>query len=387
MRNFEFLSPTKIIFGKETHKQVGSVIRSYGYKKVLIHYGMQHIKKTGLYDQVVESLNEAGIQSVELGGVQPNPVLSTVRKGIDLCRQENVDFILAVGGGSVIDSAKAIGMGVPYTGDVWDFFEGKAPEKTVPLGVILTIAAAGSETSKNTVITNEETLTKRGAAFDCNRPVFAIMNPELTYTLPAYQTACGVVDIMAHVMERYFSTERNVELTDRLCEGVLKTVISNAHTVLNEPNNYEARAEIMFSGSLAHNGYLGLGRTEEWVAHRMGHEISAFYGATHGETLAIMFPAWMKYVYKHDTPMFAKFFNRVFDVEYDFFRPENTVLRGIERLEDFYKSLGLKTRLRELNVDPSLFPEMAKKANSRGKLGNILKLEDEDLVKIYELAY
>ena len=291
MRNFEFLSPTKIIFGKNTHEQVGEVIRSYGYKKVLIHYGKGHIKRTGLYDNIVESLGQAGIQTAELGGVQPNPVLSTVRKGIELGRKENVDFILAVGGGSVIDSSKAIGMGIPYKGDVWDFYTDKTPAKTVPIGVILTIAAAGSETSKNTVITNEDGLIKRGAAFECNRPVFAIMNPELTYTLPPYQTACGVVDIMAHVMERYFSAERNVELTDRLCEGVLKTCISNAQTVMNEPENYNARAEIMFAGSLAHNGYLGLGRTEEWVSHRMGHEITAFYGATHGETLSVMFPA------------------------------------------------------------------------------------------------
>lgn len=387
MRNFEFLSPTKIIFGKGTYLNVGEVIRSYGYKKVLIHYGQSHIKKTGLYDEIVDSLNKAGINMVELGGVQPNPVISTVRKGIELARNENVDFILAVGGGSVIDSAKAIGMGIPYSGDVWDFYTDKTPEKTVPLGVILTIAAAGSETSKNTVITNEELLIKRGAAFECNRPVFAIMNPELTYTLPPYQTACGVVDIMAHVMERYFSVERNVELTDRLCESVLKTCISNAQTVLNEPDNYDARAEIMFAGSLAHNGYLGLGRTEEWVSHRMGHEITALYGATHGETLSIMFPAWMKYIYKKDVALFAKFFNRVFDVEFDFFNPENTVLRGIARLEDFYTSLGLKVRLRDLNVDKNKFQEMAKKANARGKLGNIVKLEDEDLVRIYELAY
>lgn len=387
MRNFEFVSPTKIIFGKETHKQVGTIVQSYGYKKVLIHYGKSHIKKTGLLDQVTEALREAGIQTVELGGVQPNPVLSTVRKGIELCRNENVDFILAVGGGSVIDSAKAIGMGVPYDGDVWDFYNGVEPKRTIPLGVILTIAAAGSETSKNTVITNEDGLIKRGAAFDVNRPVFAIMNPELTFTLPPYQTACGIVDIMAHVMERYFSVERNVELTDRLCESVLKTVISNASTAMEKPDDYNARAEIMFAGSLAHNGYLGLGRTEEWVAHRMGHEVSAYYNATHGETLAIMFPAWIKYVYQYDTALFAKFFNRVFDVEYDFFQPEKTILKGITKLEQFYLSLGLKIRLRDLNVDKNQFSEMAKKANARGKLGNLYKLEDQDLVNIYEIAY
>ncbi len=387
MLNFEFSSPTKIIFGKDTHKDIGMVIQSYGFKKVLIHYGKGHIKTTGLYTDVIESLKSRGVNYTELGGVQPNPVISTVREGVRLCKKESVDFILAVGGGSVIDSAKTIAMGTLYENDVWDLFSGQTPKKALPVGVILTIAAAGSETSKNTVITNEEGLIKRGAAFECLRPVFAVLNPELTFTLPPFQTACGIADIMAHVMERYFSVEKNVELTDRLCEGLLKTVLLNAPMVMENPYNYNARAEIMWSGALAHNGLMGTGRTEEWAAHRMGHEISALYGSTHGETLAAMFPAWMKYVYEKDVVLFAKFFNRVFNIDYDFFNPEKTVITGIECLEKFFVSLGLKTRLKNFGVEKEKFTQMAQKANSRGNLGTIYKLMDEDIVNIYELAY
>lgn len=386
MINFSYDNATKIIFGKDTENEVGNEAKKYG-KKVLLHYGGGSIKESGLYDRVINSLKDAGIEIFELGGVKPNPRLSLVYEGIDICRKNNIDFILAVGGGSVIDSAKAIGIGVTYNGDVWDFYTGKASvNATIPVGVILTIPAAGSESSTGSVITNEDGWYKRAVGSDLMRPVFAILNPELTYTLPPYQTAAGAADMMAHIFERYFTNEPNVDLTDRLSEATLRTIIKNVPIVLQEPENYEARAEIMWAGTIAHNGILGTGRTEDWGTHDMEHEISGIYDITHGAGLAILFPAWMKYVYKQDVNRFVQFASRVWDVEIDMNNLERTALEGIERTKNFFKKMGMPVSLTEANVPSDRFEEMASKGTENGPLGNFVKLHKEDIVNIFNLA-
>lgn len=386
MNNFEFCCPTKIIFGRNTEGRVGTEAGKFG-KKVMLHYGGGSIKKSGLYDRVTASLKEAGLEFVELSGVKPNPGLGLVREGIRFCRESGVDFILAVGGGSVIDSAKAISMGLHYGGDVWDFFSGKAAVKEVtPLGVVLTIPAAGSEASNGTVITNEEGWYKRPYGDQLLRPGFAIMNPELTYTLPAYQTACGAADIMAHVMERYFTNAADVDLTDRLCEAVLKTVIKNTPIALKEPNNYAARAEIMWASTLAHNDLLGTGRKEDWASHNIEHELSGIYDVAHGAGLAVVFPAWMEYVYRHDIERFAQFAVRVWEVDYAFENPEETALEGIKRMKRFFTEIGLPVSLKELSIPGDRLEEMAEKATEAGTLGNFAKLGKADVLSILLLA-
>jgi len=388
VENFRFLSPTEIIFGRGTENQVGEQVRKYA-QKVLFHYGGGSIKRTGLYARVMASLAQQGIEIVELGGVQPNPRLSLVREGIELCRREGITFILAIGGGSVIDSAKAIGVGVPYDGDVWDFYAGKAvPQATIPVGVVLTIAAAGSEASKSSVITNEDGWFKRGINYDVIRPVFAIMNPELTFTLPPYQTACGVADIMAHVMERYFSPTPDIELLDRLCEATLKAVISSAYRVMDNPADYNARAQIMRAGTIAHNDLLSTGRIGDWASHQMEHEISAMYDLAHGAGLAIIFPAWMKYVYKQHLDRFVQFANRVWDVEVNFAHPEVTALEGIRRLERFFTDIGLPTRLSHADIGSEHLDEMAAKCRMTNgdSVGQLVKLTRRDVLEIYKLA-
>lgn len=388
MEAFTFLSPTKIIFGRGTENQVGAETRKHA-KKALLHYGGGSIKKTGLYDRVTKSLKDAGVDFVELSGVKPNPRLSLVHEGIQLCREKKIDFILAVGGGSVIDSAKAIALGVPYSGDVWDFFEEKAvPETSLPVGVILTLPASGSEASKSCVITNENGWLKRGLNTEVNRPVFAIMNPELTFTLPPYQTACGAVDIMAHVMERYFTNVRHADYTDRLCEATLKTIIKHVPIALDEPENYDARAEIMWAGTLAHNDLVGTGRIGDWASHMIEHELSAIYDIAHGAGLAVVFPAWMKYVYRHDIQRFVQFATRVWNVEQDFADPERTALEGIRRTEEFFRSIGLSTHLGELGIPDDRFSEMAEKCKKTdgSTVGNFVKLNKGDIVNILNLA-
>lgn len=386
MNNFTYDNKTKIIFGRGTENKVGTETKKFG-SRVLLHYGGGSIKKSGLYDKVVNSLKEEGISFVELGGVQPNPRLSLVREGIRLCRENNIDFILAVGGGSVIDSAKAIGAGVPYEGDVWDFYTGKARiEKTLPVGVVLTIPAAGSEASSGSVITNEDGWYKRGAGAIIMRPVFAIMNPEFTFTLPPYQTACGVADMMAHIMERYFTNVQDVELTDRLCEATLKTIINNAAIAIGEPDNYAARSEIMWAGTIAHNGLLDTGRIGDWASHDIEHEISAIYDIAHGAGLAIVFPAWMKYVYKHDVNRFVQFAVRVWGVEPDFKDIEKTALEGIERMKDFFRDIGLPVALGDADIPDDRLEEMAQKGTEDGPLGNFVKFEKEDVLNILKLA-
>ncbi len=388
MENFEFLSPTKIIFGRGTEQQVGAETKRQA-NRVLLHYGGGTIKRTGLYDRVVDSLHAAGLELVELGGVQPNPRLSLVHEGVRLCREQKVDFILAVGGGSVIDSAKAIALGVPYEGDVWDFFAGEAePGERVPVGVVLTIPAAGSEASKSAVITNEDGWLKRGLNHELNRPVFAIMNPELTFTLPPYQTACGAADIMAHVMERYFTNVEHVDYTDRLCEATLKTVIQNVPLVLQSPENYAARAEIMWASTLAHNDLLSTGRIGDWASHQIEHELSGIYDVAHGAGLAVVFPAWMRYVYKHDVQRFVQFAVRVWNAEQSFRDPEATALEGIRRMEEFFQSIGLPTTLEKLGVPEDRLEEMAAKCKKPNgdTVGMFVKLTQQDVLEILRLA-
>ena len=386
MENFTFRNATKIIFGKDTESQVGIEAARYG-NKILLHYGGGSIKKYGLYDRILKSLKDAGLEIIELGGVQPNPRLGLVKRGIDICRKEKIDFILAVGGGSAIDSAKAIAAGVPYTGDVWDFFARKAEvKKVMPLGVVLTIPASGSEASSSLVITNEEGLYKRAFSSELLRPGFAVLNPEITYTLPPYQTACGVSDIMAHIMERYFTTVKDVELTDRLCEATLKTVINNTPMVLKEPENYGARAEIMWAGTIAHNDLLSTGRISDWGSHAIELEISGIYDIPHGAGLAVVFPAWMKYVYKKDLKRFARFAVRVWNEEPDFNDIEKTALAGIKRLEGFFKEIGLPTTLKEANVPYDRLEEMARKCTEGRSVGNFVKLSKDDVLAILMLA-
>ena len=386
MQNFVFDNKTKIIFGKGQEQLVGQESVGYG-KKLLLHYGGGSIKTSGLYDTVVNSLHEQDIEIFELGGVKPNPRVSLVRNGVALCKEHNIDFILAVGGGSVIDSAKAIAAGANYDGDVWDFFTGEAAvTDCLPIGVVLTIPAAGSESSAGTVITNEQGWYKRATGHLSMRPQFAILNPVLTYTLPSYQTACGITDMIAHILERYFTNEMNVEVTDRLCEATLRTIINNAHTVLEEPTNYEARAEIMWSGTIAHNDFLNTGRIGDWGSHDIEHELSGIYDIAHGAGLAIIFPAWMKYVYKHDINRFVQFANRVWDVEIDLNNLEKTALAGIKKTEQFFSSIGMPVTLKEADIGEEHFEEMAKKATERGPLGNFIKLHEADVYEIYQLA-
>ena len=388
MNNFTYYNATRIIFGRKTEYQVGSEVKKYE-DKILLHYGGGSIKKYGLYDRVVNSLNEHGIQYIELAGVQPNPRVSLVRSGIQICREYNISFILAVGGGSVIDSAKAIAAGVPYNGDVWDFYSGKAQIKEcLPVGVVLTIPAAGSESSTSSVLTNEDGWIKKGTGSELIRPVFAIMNPELSFTLPAYQTACGAADIMAHVMERYFTNTLDVDFTDRLWEATLKTVINNVPIAIKNPEDYAARAEVMWAGSIAHNGLLGTGREEDWASHRIEHELSAIYDVAHGAGLAVIFPAWMKYVYKHNIPRFVQFAVRVWNVENDFQNPEKTALMGIEKTKEFFASIGLPVSLKQMGIGDDRLEEMADKCtNGDTKTqGGLVKLKKKDIIQIYKMA-
>ena len=386
MQNFTFQNTTKIVFGKDTEKEIGDYTAQHG-SKVLLHYGGGSIKEYGTYDKVVKSLERADVEYVELGGVEPNPKLSLVKEGIKLAREENVDFILAVGGGSVIDSAKAISVGYFYDGDVWDFFTRKAKiTEALPVGVVLTIPAAGSESSNGAVVTKMDGMYKRDIGSELIRPQFAIMNPELTFTLPDYQTACGAVDIMAHIMERYFTNTKNVEFTDRLSESTLKTIIKNVPRVLEDNEDYAARAEIMWAGTIAHNDLLGTGREEDWSSHGMEHELSGIYDVAHGAGLAVVFPAWMNYVYQHDLERFAQFAVRVWDIDPDFKDLEWTARQGIKKTREFFSSIGMPVTLEELDIPAERLEEMAEKATENGAIGNFVNLDTEDVLNIYKSA-
>jgi len=388
MKDFSFYSPIRIIFGKDSEENVGKETKKYG-EKVLLHYGGGSIKKTGLYDKVIRSLHKENIEVIELGGVKPNPRLSMVREGIDLCRKEKIEFILAVGGGSAIDSAKTIAAGALYDGDVWDFFTGRKTsiKKAIPLGVVLTIPAAGSEVSPDMVITNEDGWYKKaGIGSDHLFSKFSILNPEITFTLSAKQTVIGVADILAHIYERYFTQVKNAELTDRLAEAAMKTVINNARLILRNLQDYNARAEIMWSGSIAHNNLLATGKTADWSSHMIEHELSAIYDIPHGEGLAIIFPAWMKYVYRSNIERFAQFALRVWNVDIDLNDLEKTALEGITRMEAYYREIGLPVRLKEIDIDDGRFDEMASKCVEDGPIGQFRKLKKDDIMEIYQLA-
>ena len=388
MDNFIFQNPTKIIFGKGTENEVGKEVSKYS-KKILLHYGGGSIKKTGLYERETTSLKGVGVEYLELSGVKPNPRLNLVREGIRICRENNVDFILAVGGGSVIDSSKAIAMGTVYEGDVWDFYTGKAlPKAALPLGTVLTIPAAGSESSSSSVITNEEGWYKRGVGSDLIYPRFSILNPELTYTLPKYQVACGAADILAHLMERYFTNTKSVELIDRLIESTMKTIINNVPLVIKDSDNYDAWAQVMWAGTIAHNNILSTGRVGDWGSHDIEHELSGIYDVAHGAGLAVVFPAWMKYVYKYDLDRFIQFAVRVWNTEQDYFNPEETALKGIKKLEEFFKSIGLPITLEGLGIKDDRLEEMADKAtdSDQSTLGNFVKLTKKDVYNILKLA-
>lgn len=387
MDNFTFYAPTYFDFGKGAEEHVGNLVRRFGGNKVLLHYGGGSIKKSGLYDTVKNCLEREALEVVELGGVKPNPRSGLVYEGIDLCKKENVDFVLAVGGGSTIDSSKAIAAGACYEGDFWDFYSGKAKiEKALPVGTILTIAAAGSEGSMNTVITKEETGIKTGAASEALRPKFSILNPALTCTLPPYQTAAGATDIMIHVCERYFSNTAEVEVTDRLCEALLKTMIHEAPRVIENPDCYEARANIMWAGMLAHNNVCGVGRVQDWASHHIEHELSALYDVTHGAGLAVIAPAWMRYVRTINPHKLAQFAERVWDIEPQA-TEEETALKGIEAFERFLKELGMPLTFEEIGADEADAAQMTEKLlRSKKTEGNYVKLAADDVMKIYHYA-
>ena len=388
MFDFNYLAPTKVVFGKNTEEKVADLVKEFGGSKLLIHYGGGSVIRSGLLKKVTDKLDEAGISYVTLGGAVPNPHLSLVYEGIELCKKEKVDFLLAVGGGSAIDSAKAIGYGLANEGDVWDFYDYKRKAKgCCPLGVILTLAATGSEMSDSSVITKEEGLIKRGYSSDYSRPRFAILNPELTMTLPDYQTACGCTDIMMHTMERYFTNGGNMEITDALAEGLLRTVKRNAIILRDDPKNYDARAEVMWAGSLSHNGLTGCGNDGgDWMTHKLEHELGGLYDVAHGAGLAAIWGSWARYVYKNCLHRFKRFALNVMDVE-DKGSDEEIALRGIEAMEDFYRSINMPTNLRELGVNPTQdeLMTMAQKCaiGVGGSKGSARVLYEKDMLAIY----
>ncbi len=390
MLNFQFHTPTKIFFGKDTHKQVGEIIKQYGFKKILLHYGGGSIKKIGLYDQVVDSLNNSGIEFVELGGVEPNPKLSLVRKGVQICKEEKVDMVLAAGGGSAIDSAKVIAVSALSEHDPWDFVSKKVtPTQALPVGTILTLAASGSEMSSSAVITNEDGELKRGFNSEFNRPLFSIMNPELTYSVNKFHTGCGIVDIMMHTIERYFTKTKNVDLADQLAEGLLRSVIRAGEIAINNPEDYEARATLMWAGSLSHNDLMGAGRDYFMTCHQLEHEISGIYDfVAHGAGLAIVFPAWAKYMYKHNLERFCQYAVRVWNIEMNFDNPEETAMKGIVATENYFKSIGMPVRLSELGISDDRFEEMAVKCTHFGKrtLPDYIELDKKEIIEIFELC-
>ncbi len=391
MKNFTYYTPTKVVFGKDTEAQTGKLIREFGGTKVLLHYGGGSAERSGLLGRIRASLEEEGLAYVELGGVKPNPRLSKVHEGLDLCRKEGVDFILAVGGGSTIDSAKAIGYGLANGGDPWDFHMGRRQAQgCTPIGAVLTIAAAGSEMSNSCVITNEEGWIKRGYSSNYSRCRFAVMNPELTYTLPKYQTACGCVDIMMHIMERYFTPDPDTMLTDGMAESILRTVMHNARILMKDPENYNARAQVMWAGSLAHNGVLSCGVQEDWASHQLEHELSGMFDVAHGAGLAAVWGSVCRYMLDCKPERYAQFAVNVMGINMNCSDPKETALAGIEAMERFFKELDMPIRIHELGVEPTeeQILEMAGKC-SRGrsrKVGGIRPLDEEDMAAVYRMA-
>ena len=389
MNNFTFYAPTYFAFGKDTENETGKYVKRFGGTKVLIHYGGGSVVRSGLLDRVKKSLDIEGIAYVELGGVQPNPRSGLVYEGIEICKREGIDFILAVGGGSSIDSAKGIAVGALYDGDFWDFYQGKKVEEALPLGTVLTIAAAGSEGSPDSVVTKEEGMYKRGTSGEALRPKFTIMNPALTQTLPAYQTACGITDIMAHLYERYLTNTKEVEVTDRMIEALLLTMIHEGPRVIADPDNYEARANIMWAGMMAHNNSCGVGRSQDWASHNIEHELSAMYDCAHGAGLAVVMPAVFTYNMSHDVMRFAQVATRVWGCQMDFANPENTAKQGIEALRNFLISIGMPKNFEELGAREEDIEKLAHIACygdvNTGRTGGFLSLDQRDVENIYRL--
>lgn len=388
MDNFSFYSPTQFVFGKGMENQVGELVKKYGGSRVLVHYGSGSAVKSGLLDRVCKSLENSGVTYVTLGGVKPNPRDTLIYEGIELCRKENVDFILSVGGGSCIDSSKGIALGVPYDGDFWDFYgTGKPVEKALPIGTVLTIAAAGSEGSGASVVTKEEGMLKRDVGSDMLRPRFSVLNPELTQTLPPYQTACGATDIMAHVFERYFTNTPEVEITDRLCEAILITMVKETPRVIENPDNYEARANIMWAGTVAHNDIVGVGRSQDWNSHGLEHELSGLYDVAHGAGLAVVMPAWMEFVCDHNIMRFCQMATRVFGCQMNFENPKATALEGIKRFRSFLHSIGMPINFEELGAKAEDIPVLVEKLGvGDGVRYGFVPLDKAAVTEIYTIA-
>ncbi len=390
MEDFVFTYITQIIFGKDGVEKLSSKIKQYepNAKKVLIVYGSDRIKTNGLLDKVEANLKQANLEYLELGGVKPNPRLSKVYEGIDICKKDTIDFIVAIGGGSVIDTAKAIGCGSKYDGDVWNFFNGVNPTSTIKVCSILTIPAAGSESSLSCVVTNEDGWLKKSINNDAIRPIFSILDPTLTYSLPKYQIGAGVFDMLSHIMERYFTNTKSVDITDRLCEAAMKTIINYGPKTYNDPTNYEYRSQIMWAGSIAHNGLLNTGREQDWASHRIGMELSAMYDTTHGATLSIITPHWMEYVYKHDIDRFVQWATRVWDVDLSLDDKDAVVKEGIRRLMEWSRSIGMPTTLAEANIPFDKFEEMADKCTTNDKVpvGHFVPMYKKDVLAIYNLS-
>ena len=388
MDNFTFYSPTFFSFGKDTESQAGELVKRFGGSKVLIHYGGGSVVRSGLLDRVKKSLDSEGIGYVELGGVKPNPRSGLVYDGIELCRKEGVDFVLAVGGGSTIDSSKAIAAGTLYDGDFWDLYDGTPITKALPVGTVLTIAAAGSEGSPNSVITKEEGMIKRGTGSDLIRPKFSILNPALTQTLPAYQTAAGATDIIAHLYERYLTNTKEVEVTDRLIEALLLTMKHETPRVIEDPDNYDARANIMWAGMMAHNNSCGVGRSQDWTSHGIEHELSALYDCAHGAGLAVTMPANFRYVVDHDVMRFAQVAVRVWGCSMDFADPKKTALEGIDKLQQFLISIGMPSDLEGVGGKEEDIPKLVQKLThvngNNGSISGFTTLDEADCTKIYE---
>ena len=392
MKDFNYYAPTEVVFGEQSEEQVAALVKKYGGTKVLVHYGGKSAVKSGLLDKICMLLREGGVEYVTLGGVVPNPRLSLAQQGIELCRKEGVDFLLAVGGGSVIDSAKCIGYGVPYEGNVWDFYLGKAtPTRMLPVAAVLTIPAAGSEMSEASVITNENGDVKLGYSNNLSRPKFAIMNPKRTFTLPPYQTAAGVTDMMMHTMERYFTKDDDMDLTTDIAEAMLRSMKNAVFSVLKNPEDYRYRAQIMWGGSLMHNGLTGCGFSDDWATHQLEHELSAMFDVTHGAGLAAVWPSWARYVMHENLRRFVRFAVNVMDVPNDFTDPEGTALKGIEAMERFYHAIGMPINIKELigrDITDDEIKEMTRKCSRdyQRTCGALKVLKAEDMEAIYRMA-
>ena len=392
MKDFNYYAPTEVVFGENSEEQVAALVKKYGGTKVLVHYGGKSAERSGLLDKICGLLTEGGIAFKKLGGVVPNPRLSLVHEGIKLCREEGIDFILAVGGGSVIDSSKAIAYGVPYEGEVWDFYLGKdKATEMLPVACVLTIPAAGSEMSEASVITNEDGDVKLGYSNNLSRPKFAIMNPKRTFTLPPYQTAAGVTDMMMHTMERYFTKDDDMDLTTDIAEAMLRSMKDAIFAVLKNPEDYRYRAQIMWGGSLMHNGLTGCGVTDDWATHQLEHELSGMFDVTHGAGLAAIWPSWARYVMHENLSRFVRFAVNVMDVDNDFTDPEATALKGIEAMERFYHAIGMPINIKELigkDITDEEIKEMTRKCsrNYQHTCGQLKVLKAEDMENIYKMA-